>query len=227
MHYQRALHLAAALILIVAWGGAGAAAAPGDGAETAPASTPVPESRNSSLWDHLEAQQQATGDFEQLLYSEGGELLVQSRGEYRLLRPGFFRWDIESPDSQLIVVSGDELWHYDRDLASATRRNARSPGSFSALELLAGDGADLRQRFAVTELGDDRYRLVPVYAGAGFSSVELQWRERALVAMVIRDRGGQEIQLSLTPDPNAAPLTADDFSFSVPEGVEVFDAFES
>ena len=108
---------------------------------------------DSPLWSYLSAQTQAEGRFEQSLYAETGELLEESRGQYRLLRPGYFRWDIEEPDSQLIVVADDELWHYDRDLASATRRNAAEQGSFSALELLAGDGDDLRRRFSVTDLG--------------------------------------------------------------------------
>lgn len=185
---------------------------------------------DSPLWSYLSAQTQAEGRFEQSLYAETGELLEESRGQYRLLRPGYFRWDIEEPDSQLIVVADDELWHYDRDLASATRRNAAEQGSFSALELLAGDGEDLRRRFSVTDLGNrlgmDRYRLVPVYAGAGFSAIELQWKEGVVVGMSIRDRSGQEIRLALMPEDSGEALSPSDFEFTVPDGVEVFDAFE-
>ena len=41
------------------------------------------------------------GAFTQKQYSEEGELLAQSSGRFAILRPGFFRWEINLPDSQL------------------------------------------------------------------------------------------------------------------------------
>ena len=139
------------------------------------------------------------------------------------MKPGFFRWEIEAPDRQLILVSGDVLWHYDIDLATATRRPSRSQDEFSALELLAGSGDELRERFRVEPLDGERYRLVPTFAGAGFGAVELTWADNRVVAMRISDRSGQQIVLALAPDESPAPLTAADFEFAVPEGVDVFD----
>ena len=72
----------------------------------------------------------------------------------------------------------------------------------------------------------DRYRLVPVYAGAGFSAIELQWKEGVVVGMSIHDRSGQEIRLALMPEDSGEVLSPRDFEFTVPDGVEVFDAFE-
>ena len=185
---------------------------------------------STALWARLAGLDQAQGRFEQALYSERGELLERSSGRYALLKPGFLRWEIERPDRQRLVVAAGQIWHYDIDLATATRRALRRGESFSALDLLTADTASLRQRFQVEVLGDNsgdnsgdqRYRLLPLFPGAEFAVLELTWRDGRLRAMSIRDRSAQRIQLALTPDPAAAPLQAQDFAFEPPPGVEVF-----
>ena len=206
-------------------------ASPAAGASKEAASTP---GANAALWTRLAALKQAQGRFEQALYSERGELLERSSGRYALLKPGFLRWEIERPDRQRLIVAEGQIWHYDIDLATATRRPLRRGESFSALDLLTADAASLRQRFQVEvpgensaensgdNSGDQRYRLRPLFPGAEFAVLELTWRAGRLRAMSIRDRSARRIQLTLTPDPAAAPLQAQDFAFEPPPGVEVF-----
>lgn len=177
---------------------------------------------DEQLWGLLEAQEAASGQFIQELYDEEGELLERSSGRYAVLRPGYFRWEIEYPDRQLLLVSGDQLWHYDIDLATATRRNTGGDKAFSPLELLGGDLEELRGRFRVTRLSDGDFQLQPTYPAAGFAQVEMHWDGPLLRAMEILDRSGQRLQLALEPAANPVQLDGDDFQFSVPEGVEVF-----
>jgi chaperone LolA len=174
------------------------------------------------LWEMLAAQEAARGAFLQELYDEGDELLERSSGRYAVLRPHFFRWEIDYPDRQRIVVAGDVLWHYDIDLQTATRRSTGEEQQFAPLQLLGGDLRDLRQQFRVEDLGGDRYRLQPTYPDAGFASVDLQWESGQITAMEVVDRSGQRLQLSLTPERPTPPLAPADFAFSVPEGVEVY-----
>jgi outer membrane lipoprotein carrier protein len=176
----------------------------------------------AELWGLLAAQDAAIGQFEQELLDEEGELLERSSGSYAVLRPGYFRWEIEDPDRQLLLVSGDTLWHYDLDLETATRRSTGGDSTFAPLELLGGDPQALRERFRVTVLGAQHYRLEPTYANAGFAAVELRWDGDRLRAMHVIDRSGQRLLLDLVPTQSPAALTPADFDFTVPEGVEVF-----
>jgi chaperone LolA len=178
---------------------------------------------DDTLWQLLDAREGAAGAFVQELYDEEGELLERATGRYAVLRPHFFRWEIEYPDRQLIVAAGDTLWHYDIDLATATRRTA-ADSALTPLALLGRDIADLQQRFSVEDLGDQRYLLRPNYPEAGFSSVTLAWRGGEVAAMDVVDRSGQLLRLSLTPDADSAALTPGDFVFEAPPGVEVFGA---
>jgi chaperone LolA len=182
-----------------------------------------PAQGEEQLWSLLETQTQARGSFVQDLYDEDNELLEHSSGRYAVLRPDFFRWEIDDPDRQMIVIAGHELWHYDIDLAAATRRDTRDTQEFTPLELLAGNSAELRQRFSVEPVADNRYRLIPLFAQAGFAGVEITWDQGEIVAMDVRDRSGQLISLILTPERDAPPLTPADFSFVPPDGVDVYD----
>lgn len=175
----------------------------------------------ADVWDRLAEQDQARGSFTQELLDEEGVLIERSSGRYAILRPGYFRWEIERPDRQQLVVAGGTLWHYDIDLGTVTVREVGPDAQFTALDLLARDRSELVERFSVEQLGEHRFRLLPRFPRAGFGAVVLSWEGGALAAMDVQQRGGQTLSLSLTPDPDGTPLRAEDFAFEVPEGVEV------
>ncbi|EED32919.1 outer membrane lipoprotein carrier protein LolA [gamma proteobacterium NOR5-3] len=181
------------------------------------------QNETEDVWTLLAAQSQASGAFTQELFDDNGELLERSSGRYAVLRPGFFRWQIEEPDQQVIVVSGTRLWHYDIDLAAATRRDTSQSNEFTPLELLAGDSEELQARFEAQRLGPSRVRLIPTFPQAGFASVDIAWEGDVVIAMDVQDRSGQMIRLALLPDQNPVKLTAQDFEFVPPLGVDVYE----
>jgi outer membrane lipoprotein carrier protein len=141
-----------------------------------------------------------------------------------VLRPDFFRWEIDYPDRQQIVVAGDVLWHYDIDLAAASRRAA--PGKTANSTRLncspatAMSCANVLPSRCWAMTGTDSYRAI---VQAGFTAVDLSWRDGAIIGMEISDRSGQRIRLALTPAADASTLTPADFEFDLPEGVDVYD----
>lgn len=175
----------------------------------------------SPVWNLLASQEQASGEFRQELYDEEGDLVELSQGRYAILRPGYFRWEIDEPDRQEITVADGVLWHYDLDLATATSRQVGAEEQFTALDLLARDSAELAERFTVETLDDQHFRLLPRFPRAGFSAVELSWSEGELTAMTVERRDGQTLSLDLKPELNPRPLAPEDFEFRAPEGVEV------
>ncbi len=180
-----------------------------------------PAYADDELWSLLDAQAQAQGRFLQELFDESGELLERSSGRYAVLKPGFFRWEIEYPDRQEIVVAKETLWHYDMDLATVTRRSLDADGAFTALDLLARDGDELAERFSVERLQGQSYRLVPQFPQAGFAAVILSWDGKQIVAMEVEQRGGQRLSLALSPEPEAVQLEPSDFAFEIPDGVDL------
>ena len=51
------------------------------------------------------------GDFVQETIGAEGEILGEVHGEFKLLKPQFFYWGIDSPDSQLNLADGHRMTH--------------------------------------------------------------------------------------------------------------------
>jgi outer membrane lipoprotein carrier protein len=163
---------------------------------------------------------QLSGAFEQSVENGGAATPARSAGRFSLRRPDQFRWEITEPDSQLLVASGGVLWHYDRDLATATRRRF-DDGAAAPLLLLAADAPALAGAFDVAALGPDRYRVVPRAADAGFREAELGFAGALPASMRIIDRLGQAISIRFL-DLDESPLPEGTFDFTPPDGVDVY-----
>ncbi|KGE03516.1 outer membrane lipoprotein chaperone LolA [Pseudohaliea rubra] len=163
---------------------------------------------------------QLSGRFEQTVEGGGGATPARSAGRFSLRRPDQFRWEIIEPDRQLLVAGNGVLWHYDRDLATATRRRFDDAAS-APLLLLAADGPALAGAFAVEVLAADRYRIVPRAENAGFREAELTFAATLPATMRITDRLGQAIDIRFLAL-DQAPLPAGTFDFTPPAGVDVY-----
>ena len=174
----------------------------------------------SALAARLAPLAQLSGRFEQTVENGGAATPAYSAGRFSLRRPDQFRWEITEPDSQLLVASDGVLWHYDRDLATATRRRF-DDGAAAPLLLLAADAPALTEAFVVEASGPDRYRVVPRSADAGFREAELTFSGSLPAAMRIIDRLGQAIAIRFTAL-SEAPLPEGTFTFTPPEDVDVY-----
>lgn len=165
---------------------------------------------------------QMQGSFLQRQYGGDGTLLSESRGSFRLLRPGYFAWDIASPDSQLIIADPTYLWHYDRDLETVTRRPVAGREEMSPLQVLGGDEAVLRDRFDVRRAGAGSYLLTPAAGDPGFRELTLHFEGNTISAMDIADKLDQRVHIEFDKVDTASPLQPEDFAFTPPEGVDLF-----
>lgn len=178
------------------------------------------EDAASALAARLAPLAQLSGRFEQSVENAGAATPATSAGRFSLRRPGQFRWEITEPDSQLLVASDGVLWHYDRDLATATRRRF-DDGAAAPLLLLAADAPALAEAFVVEAPGPDRYRVIPRTADAGFREAELTFTGAFPATMRIIDRLGQAIAIRFS-DLDDAPLPEGTFDFTPPDGVDVY-----
>ena len=174
------------------------------------------------LLESLSGMQELSGRFRQRQYGEDGELVMESLGRFRLLRPGYFSWDIESPGSQLIIADPDGVWHFDRDLETASRRPADTGDGMSPLQVLGGNDAALRDGYSVSVLGEGVFRLVPLSATPGFRQLQVTLREYLIESMQIVDNLNQRVDIDFGELRVDSGLTPEDFSFKPPEGVDVF-----
>ncbi|HWS40637.1 MAG TPA: outer membrane lipoprotein chaperone LolA, partial [Arenimonas sp.] len=64
--------------------------------------------------------QTAQTTFQQLVTGPNGEKVQSAQGTLKLKTPNQFRWQYNSPTSQLIVADGSKIWIYEADLQQVT-----------------------------------------------------------------------------------------------------------
>ncbi|MEH6590275.1 MAG: outer-membrane lipoprotein carrier protein LolA [Halioglobus sp.] len=174
------------------------------------------------LLQALKPMQSLEGRFEQRQYDQNQVLIAQSRGVFKLLRPGYFYWEIESPGSQLIVATNEYIWHHDRDLETVTRRPVDNSEQMSPLQVLGGDENLLRESFTVTRVSASSYSLTPNGINPGFSSLVVTFNGVRFNDLEIIDNLNQKVVISFTYPEAQTTLTDRDFLFTPPEGADLF-----
>jgi len=166
------------------------------------------------------------GEFSQLQYDTDNVLLGQSSGTFSMLRPGYFSWRIESPDSQLIIATPEFIWHHDIDLETVTRRPIAKSGALSPLQILGGNKDLLRSQFVISKNTAGDFILTPDSEAGdgnpGFSSLTLKLENSDLTGMEIIDALNQRVVISFENVDKSQELSPEDFSFTPPEGVDLF-----
>jgi len=176
------------------------------------------------LLDRLSTLETLQGAFTQRQYPEGSDQPATTSGHFKLLRPGYFAWEIEFPDSQLILATPEYLWHHDRDLETVTRRPVAS-SAMSPLQVLGGDEAALREGYRVEALeGADAgdFRLTPTASEAGFRSLVVHFEGTDIAGLGIVDNLGQRVAVDFSDVRRNAPLAPQDFGFAPPAGADLF-----
>ena len=176
----------------------------------------------AALGERLGGLTSLQGTFRQSLISEQGSALEHSSGRFMLLRPGYLSWHILEPEEQLLIATGETLWHYDVELETVTRRRIPAGNPTSPLTILGGDTESLAEFYAVERRDADSWRLLPRFEGAEFSHVDLGFADGLPVRMSIRDRAGRETLVELVDLDTGQALTPSDFDFTPPPGVDIF-----
>ncbi len=165
-----------------------------------------------------------TARFEQTVGIDGQAGEQVSRGSLKILRPGRFRWDYESPTTQLVLSDGQRLWLYDPDLEQVTVRDMDGTLSSTPAMLLGGEG-DLDEHFRTgaryEEEGVSWFELVPLAQDSDFVGLRVGFCGVDLCDMELLDKLGQYTRIHFENVVIGEPLDPADFRFDPPEGVDV------
>ncbi|MDO5101346.1 MAG: outer membrane lipoprotein chaperone LolA [Lautropia sp.] len=168
----------------------------------------------------------ATGRFVQTQLGAGRRPGASSQGQFAFSRPGNFRWDIESPDQQLIVTDGKKLYFYDKDLQQVTIREASESIQATPAAVLFGVG-DLNDSFRLREIGSRGgvawVEAIPKKADSGFEQIRVGMRAGQPVVMEVVDAFGQINRFEFQQLKVQDSVPAEQFRFTPPAGVDVLE----
>lgn len=172
----------------------------------------------------VSSTQSASGQFTQSTKSSAGVATPAQSGVFSFQRPGKFKWEISKPYEQLIVSDGKQLFQYDPDLAQVTVRPVGDAVGSSPAQILFGSGS-LDQSFNVTPLpsneGVEWLRAIPKSSDAGFSRVDIGFKDGLPVRLELLDAFGQTTQVNFAAMVRNPQISADSFNFTAPKGVDV------
>ncbi|HEX6929645.1 MAG TPA: outer membrane lipoprotein chaperone LolA [Gammaproteobacteria bacterium] len=163
-------------------------------------------------------------DFTQTVLNDELEPVRESRGSFKLERPGKFRWDYTAPFRQVIVGDGTNLWTYDPELEQATVKPMQETLASSPASLLTGT-APVGESFAIREIGLSGklywMELTPRVQDTDFQSVRVAIRDGELDTMELLDNLGQITRIRFENIRRDQPIPAAEFHFTPPENADV------
>lgn len=85
----------------------------------------------------------------------------QSIGTLSIQKPNQFNYEVTSPNKELFISNGKQVWSVEPDLQQVTISPLSQNLSTTPLLLLSGDTKNLESVFKVTQINSTNYMLVP------------------------------------------------------------------
>ncbi|HGG58668.1 MAG TPA: outer membrane lipoprotein chaperone LolA [Gammaproteobacteria bacterium] len=162
--------------------------------------------------------------FTQEVVSDQGKITQTSYGAFRLLRPGRFFWEYESPAPQKIISDGKNMWIYDIELEQVTVKPLSQALGASPAAILTNPKS-LSKRYTVLEKppreGLQWVELLPKDKQGDFLKVEVGLDDAGVQAMDLYDQFGQLTVIRFRESEYGVPLSPSIFQFVPPKGVDV------
>lgn len=172
------------------------------------------------LSEHLTSLKTFQADFLQLVKDKNGNVLQQSQGKMALKRPGLFRWETISPNQQLIIADGKNIWIDDKDLAQVTKQKQHSAHHTPGL-LLSEPVNQIMSQFTLLQEDNNVFKLTPKGSREIFQSVTLIFQGQNLKSMMIQDSLGQLTTIQFSHSKINQDLPKNVFEFTPPKNADV------
>ncbi len=160
-------------------------------------------------------------NFTQDITDKDNNLLQSNRGLLSMLRPNNFKMQVTEPEESLIVTDGKSVYAYDAMLEQVTIYNFEQSVKGSPLMLIMTKDKALWDGYNVKASSKDDYLITPKGESL-VKSVTVKLKDNNLSSLTILEKDGKQNAYTFTLI-DASDLKADDFTYQVPEGIEVDD----
>lgn len=183
---------------------------------------------SQTLADCLKIFNAVSANFTQIIYTPKGNIIQKSKGNMALRRPGLLRWETTTPNQQLIIADGRDIWIYDKDLSQVMRQKQTTSSHTPAL-LLSDSVEKFISKFTIRfiqnihSMQTPAFRLTPKYASesALFEFIELIFAQKTLRKMILHDHLGQVTEISFSQVDIPVSMSKNLFTFVSPKNVDI------
>jgi len=184
-----------------------------------------------ALKDILSQTQTMQATFEQFVISKNDKNQSHIIGQMALIRPNQFRWEVKSPNQQLIIANNKQVLIYDADLQQVTKQKINFNQLGNPAMLLSGSLDTLDNLFIIKQLKmpgiGTWFQLTPKTSNNNYQWLKLHFVTNEIVAMYVLDNLGQEIEISFENVIINAQIPSADFVFKMPKNADVVDEGEN
>ena len=159
----------------------------------------------------LEGQSRASGTFRQTVTDINGAVAFSSTGRFAALKPHHFRWEIESPDRQLLVATPEAFWQWDKDLDVVILRDAPDIADLPISAIWTGTLHDLPPSDAASGHLSD-----------GLKNLSVRSPDENTIIVLFEDSLGQDTLFEFTLETGGL-VTPSAFAVNLPDGVDFYD----
>lgn len=146
----------------------------------------------------------------------------KSTGVLYIKKPNQFRFEASTPDVELFISNGKQVWNVEPDLEQVTVSPLSQNLSTTPLLLLSGNTTDISSVFAVEELDASHYALTPKDQDSMIKKIVLGFDSAGVVSTLeITNTMGQVSELQLTNVEVNQTLPSSLFTYTPPAGVDV------
>lgn len=173
------------------------------------------------LQDRLEKVKQYSADFSQTVRSSKGKEVQSGSGKLQIKRPNLFRMDTKSPNENLIVSDGRDVWFYDPFVSQVTVDTVKKAVNRTPFVLLTSNDKANWDLYNVTQ-NADTFTLEPKLKG-NLKQFDIRVDKDGLVrGFSSIERDGQS-NLYILRSITTKEIPANQFRFSPPTGTQVDD----
>ena len=164
-----------------------------------------------------------SAQFKQHISDADGFELQVSEGLFEVAQPNKLRWIVKQPMPQQVISDGITLWVYDPDLEQVIIQPFDKDIAATPAILFSGDLDSLDSVYFVEQLAEGSFLLTPEEEGSLFRSTEIQFDGAKPSFIVLTDTLGQITRISFTGLKLNPPISADQFVFKIPLGIDIID----
>lgn len=162
-------------------------------------------------------------EFSQRVSSPEGKILDDSRGTLAILRPGKFRWEVITPEEELIVSDGQTMWIYSPFIEQVTLLNLSDAIQGTPFILLSGANEAQWANYQVNKI-NDQFEVKNISGSVQQRSFIFEFNKLGQVSkFVVIEELGQRSEFKLAHKAIAKPWAEGFFNFNIPVGIEIDD----
>lgn len=162
-------------------------------------------------------------NFIQVVTNPEGEVINKSEGRLTISRPGKFRWEVLTPEEDLIISDGTTMWMYSPFIEQVTLINLSDAIAGTPFILLSGADDKQWENYAVSK-DDNRFTIKNTMEQEHNNSFVFEFSKSGNIdTFVVIEEQGQRSEFKLTHQSLTQKINADYFRFQIPEGVEIDD----